>query len=199
MKKAAAVLVLCLMMFFCTSCGKSFRSICALFSAKPRTSPSPVPTRREEKPTYAMVKNAIYAGDADKVRALLTKNPELVKETDNDGNTLLHHGARKADLSVVRQLVSFKSDINAQNKWEFTPLHELARREETNDSKDILIELIECKGDVNARTWYGNTPLDIAQIKGNREVSGILINNGGRRSKHALNLPPLPPDERQDN
>jgi hypothetical protein len=198
MKKALSLLLICLVLLCCTSCGRSLRGFLEMLSARPKETPVPRPTRTEVKPTYQDVKKAIFAADGDRVKMLLEKNPDLISEKDADGNTLLHHAARRPDISVVRALIFCKADINAQNKWDFTPLHELARREETNETKDIVIELCACKVDVNARTWYGNTPLDIAEIKGNREISSILINNGARRNKHVLNLPPLPPDEQQN-
>lgn len=138
------------------------------------------------------IRTAILAGDVYTVDYLLSKNEELAEIEDSDQNTLLHYAAWKGDIRIVKLLIEHKADVNAQNKWGFTVLHDLARREETNEVRDIASLLIRFGAKVNTVTNYGNTPLDIAEIKGHQELIRVLRQNGGKRSKHSLNLPPVP-------
>ena len=68
------------------------------------------------------IHKASEAGDADKVRALLTAKPELVNSHDASDDTPLHIAARKGQLAIVKVLLEFKADLNAANANRVTPL-----------------------------------------------------------------------------
>lgn len=166
-----------------------FLSSCSRPAAKPtpaNTEPRPANTEYEE------IKAAIQSADTYSVEHILMKNPKLVEVEDAEENTLLHMAVWKGDIRIVRLFIEYKTDLNAQNKWGFTALHELARKDETNETKDIANLLILYGAKVNLLTGYGNTPLDIAEIKGRTELIRILRSNGGKRNKHSINLPPVP-------
>ncbi len=180
MKKLSYIFVLVLVMSVCISCSGLNHP------QTPSTGNRPAVSEDQE------IRTAILTGDVYTVDYLLNKNSELAEIEDADENTLLHYAAWKGDIRIVKLLIEHKADVNAQNKWGFTPLHELARREENNEVRDIGSTLILYGAKVNAVTNYGNTPLDIAEIKGRKELIRIYRQNGGKRSKHALNLPPVP-------
>ncbi|GEM_PF-2002240 len=174
------------------SCGGKFKEF--IQSLRPSSGATPLssPQTAPPKPTFPELTKAILEDDVYLVPELLKKEPELVNDKDKDGNSALHYAVWKGDVRIVRAILAYRCDLNTKNKWEFTPLHELVRREETNETKDIALLLISKGAGVNVLTWYGNTPLDIAEIKERTMLIRILKENGGKRGKHALNLPPIP-------
>ncbi|MGV8122321.1 MAG: ankyrin repeat domain-containing protein [Candidatus Xenobiia bacterium LiM19] len=174
------------------SCGGKFKEF--MQSLRPSSGATPLssPQTVQAKPTFAELTKAILEDDVYLVPELLKKEPELVNDKDKDGNSALHYAVWKGDIRLVRAILVYRCDLNTKNKWEFTPLHEVVRREETDDTRNIAILLLSKGAEVNALTWYGNTPLDIAMIKERTELIKVLNQYGGKRGKHALNLPPVP-------
>lgn len=60
-----------------------------------------------------------------------TRNLE-VSTVDQQGDSPLHKAAQNGHLSVVKQLVLCKADVNHQNKKGFTALHEAAEKGSVN-------------------------------------------------------------------
>ena len=92
--------------------------------------------------------------------ALVCNAQEKAKR--NDGDTPLH---RAGNLEVVKLLVAQGADVNAKNKDERTPLHEMLWRERGNASNtlEIVKFLVSNGADVNAQERYGYTPLHLAK------------------------------------
>jgi ankyrin repeat protein len=191
----ASLLTVLICALFCTSCSGLRQFTMSLLQAPPRTpkpgGPSPTPSLSEEE-QFKLIIERIIADDVSTVDQMLKDNPALAKKLDQDENTLLHYAVWIGDTRLVKVILDRGGDINAKNRLNFTPLHDLCRREESNETKDILVLFIEHEAQVNALTQYGNTALDIAEIKGRTECTRIIRHNGGKRSKHALNLPPVP-------
>ena len=68
------------------------------------------------------IHKASETGDADKVRALLTANPQLINSHNAEDDTPLHVAARKGQLAVVKVLLEFNPKLNATNASRLTPL-----------------------------------------------------------------------------
>ena len=64
---------------------------------------------------------AAYSYDADSVREILTRRPELVKCKDRDGRTALHEACTNGDNRTVRELLRFGSDVTAEDQNGETP------------------------------------------------------------------------------
>jgi ankyrin repeat protein len=184
--------VLAIVILSNVSCGGKFRELIQKLRPSSGSTPLSSPQPAQTKPTFGELTKAILEDDLYLVPELLKKEPELVNDKDRDGNSALHYAVWKGDIRIVREILKYRCDLNTKNKWEFTPLHEIVRREETNDTKDIALLLLKKGAEVNALTWYGNTPLDIAMIKERTELIRVLKEYGGKRGKHALNLPPVP-------
>src|SRR5512132_3685078 len=70
------------------------------------------------------IHDAALAGDLEKVRALLKKNPKSVNERNDDGETALH--LAWPSPKVVKLLLDNGADINARDKDGKTPLMDFA-------------------------------------------------------------------------
>ena len=65
---------------------------------------------------------AVQSGDTERVRALLTSEPALVRAKDADGATALHFATEQGNREMVRLLLEHGADINARDdRFHATP------------------------------------------------------------------------------
>jgi ankyrin repeat protein/serine/threonine protein kinase len=92
-----------------------------------------------------------------------TKNKELLEASE------------KGDVEKVKELLKEGANINAKNKFGYTPLHVVADRGHI----EIVKLLIEHGADVNAKdNIFGHTPLHKAAYNGHIEIVKLLIEHG---------------------
>jgi hypothetical protein len=84
----------------------------------------------------------------------------------------LHYAVRDGDLKEVRKLLDKGADVNARDKYGWTPLHEAA----SYGHLDIVKLLVERGADVNARDKDGRTPLDLAKRMKPWDIADFLEN-----------------------
>jgi ankyrin repeat protein len=105
----------------------------------------------------------------------------------SDAATALITASGRADHAAVRLLISAGANVNAQNRWRRTALHEAADAA----SKPIVanaryletIQLLVAAGaDVNARDTSGQTALMIAAGSRSTNVINLLLGSGADRS-----------------
>ena len=58
----------------------------------------------------------------DEIRITITRNPKLLRDKTQTGDTLLHLACNKANLNLVQELLKMKVDVNVQNCDGMTPL-----------------------------------------------------------------------------
>jgi ankyrin repeat protein len=116
---------------------------------------------------------AAKSGDADRVRALLASDAQLIDARDKDDSTPLHCAVWKGHLSVVSTLLNEGADINAVNQndhWGNTPLHAAAHA----NHAAIAQLLIERGANLDARDVNGRTPLDHTAFHKATSVAKLL-------------------------
>jgi ankyrin repeat protein len=95
------------------------------------------------------------------------------------GQTLLYPAVvRNTNIDVLKYLISQGADVNAKDKWGWTPFH---RAVERNTNIDVLECLVSQGADVNAKIEmsYNETPLHLAAEKNpNIDVLKYLISQG---------------------
>ena len=97
-----------------------------------------------------------------------------VNAKDNDGNTLLHHAARRNKSARAEELLKGGADVNAKNKLGNTPLHLAALYGASATAKVLLSEGAK----VNAKGLDGRTPLSYAR---NKYMIDLLRRHGGKK------------------
>jgi ankyrin repeat protein len=89
-------------------------------------------------------------------------------------NKSLFQAARKGDIEQVKSLISKGADVNAKNRWGYTPLYSAL----FNKHKDTMRFLVNNGGDVN-HVPKGDYPLlHYAIWRKDMEFAKLLVNNG---------------------
>ncbi len=124
----------------------------------------------DEKELYRAVK----AGDVEKVREMVSANPQLVHARDGDQSTPLHYAAWKGHAPVVEVLLDAGADIQAHNEnyhWGTTPLHAAAHGNQPQATKALIAR----GADVNALKANGiGTPLAETKVHNATAAAKIL-------------------------
>lgn len=136
----------------------------------------------------AEIHDAIRSGEADQVRSLLKKDPDLVSAPDEHGVFPLHYAAMTGDAEIVKLLISSGAKVNKKIKnGGLTPLHVAV---EMGHIETVRV-LLENGAEVNEKTekslappgegnrsHSGETPLHIAVRTGNLEMVDLLLDKG---------------------
>lgn len=85
------------------------------------------------------------------------------------GKTALHFAASHGDIVIIEQLIRHGFDVIAETLMKLTPLHYAVMQ----DNRAAVRTLIQF-GAENSIDKYGRTPLSIAVLEKNSEVTGIL-------------------------
>lgn len=167
---------------------------------RPATSP-----HVEMSPGEQIVK-AIADNDAAMVRSLLAKTPELIRETDKRGTTLLHYAARvSTDPAVLQALLDAGADLNARDDKDWPPVYcalyhrnkpatEFLLKQKVDaasypDTKTLIENAVRWNADAGAlrillanhhENWVVTSlTLTAARFNDDPEVMRLLLEHGG--------------------
>jgi glyoxylase-like metal-dependent hydrolase (beta-lactamase superfamily II) len=119
--------------------------------------------------------DAVKAGDLDKVRLIVERDPRIVNVPNQNGETILFAAivpGRRAE--IVEYLISKGANVNQMNNFHMAPLHLACRRLPL----EIVRLLVEHGADVNAVSKYQGRPLDMAYERGDEPVIAYLKSKG---------------------
>ncbi|MHC4464183.1 MAG: ankyrin repeat domain-containing protein [Planctomycetota bacterium] len=141
---------------------------------------------------------AAYLGDTAKVMNFIEKGSD-VNTKNQRGLTPLHYAARRGHKEIVEVLLANGADVDARDRTGRTPA-ERALLDGHNEIIELLISngadvyplylavsmrdldkvrrLIRDGADVNKRTQYGTTAIQIAAVAGFRDIAELLIDKG---------------------
>lgn len=85
----------------------------------------------------------------------------------------IHEAAIKADLAMVKRLVKSGLDINIKGEKELTALHLTAYYGQASHIR-VAKWMLANGADVSLEDYKGNTPLDVAKSRGNKEIAKII-------------------------
>lgn len=177
----------------CGSARASLRASAKSAPATPAASRRPVPVPGLSAAEKALVEvrrrrglelyQAVRGRDGSAVHALMLE-PDLVNVNvcDEQHNTPLHLAVALGDVASARAILDHPEvDANRRTRRrEWTPLHVLAARrvpkgESTARQHQLAVVLLQSrKTDANAKTLAGDTPVELAALKGNSEMVRIL-------------------------
>ena len=128
--------------------------------------------------TYQIHKNRTFNISIDynvqSLYQILIKNPKLINEKDNKGETLLSYAIER-DRNDIFDLILTSPilDLNYQNKEGNSYLHIAIQFER----EKMIKSLIEKGINLNIQNNDGNTPLHIAHFIGNKKIINLLNDN----------------------
>jgi ankyrin repeat protein len=108
---------------------------------------------------------------------------------DEDGRTPLMHAILddKADLALIKLLITRGADVNAADREQWTPLHFAAR-----DGKSAVVQaLLDAGASIDAPNNFGNTPLWelVMGPKTDAQMIKTLLQHGadpGKKNKNGV-------------
>lgn len=151
---------------------------------------------------------AAVVGDLERVKELLRLEPGSVNATDEYGFTPLHGVAGEYQLEMAEYLIGKGANVGSRNDTGITPLHlsaypdmvellvnngaDLEAREggggtplhiaaEHPEGFDVMQKMLEMGAAVNAKDDSGQTALDTAIARDERDKIKLLITHGGKR------------------
>lgn len=121
---------------------------------------------------------AAALGETERVREILTADPQLTNTYSHDGWTPLHLAAFFGHAGTALYLLGEGADVRAvsHNRMANTPLHATLASRRT----DIARLLLQAGADVTAVDPAGWTPLHHATYNGDEEMVPLLLQRGAR-------------------
>ena len=120
----------------------------------------------------AELANAVWLGDLEQVKILISKNPHLINAQVNDANeTALFLATMQRYTSIAKFLIRNGAEVNAQDPYGDTPLHWAA----TSNSPKIIKELVRAGAIINTKNRENCTPLHEAADCGSDNAIKTLI------------------------
>jgi ankyrin repeat protein len=115
--------------------------------------------------TASEIFDTVKKGDITKVTEIIKKNPKVVNEKNDEGETPLFIAAEEGNSAVAELLISRGADVNSKNNEGETPLFVAA--EEGNRA---VVELLISRGaDVNIKNNEGKTVITEVKEESSQE------------------------------
>jgi len=126
----------------------------------------------------ASLHDAVSAGDAERVRALLAAGADC-NERNGDGATALMLAAHAGRLDLVKTLIAAGADVNATDERGWGALMKAAYNADLDRGfADVAQVLIDAGANVEAPIGYGVRPLMLAAGYGETAVVETLLRAG---------------------
>jgi len=118
---------------------------------------------------------AVKAGDLERVRQIVDRDPGMVNIPNERGETILFGAVMQGRPEIVAYLVSKGADVSRMNNFHMAPLHLACRR---GPDLEIVRLLVENGADVSAVSKYQGRPLDMAYESANEPLIRYLVSEG---------------------
>ncbi len=120
---------------------------------------------------------AAYLGDVATTKRLIEAGADVNLRDDLD-YTALHYAARQGQAEVAELLIANGADVHAIDKYGYAPLHLAINHVE------VTKVLLDHSANLNAGDWSGETALEKAIVRGDKEVVSLLLARGADIDLH---------------
>lgn len=121
--------------------------------------------------SWSAAEAAVRAGDAARLRELLSSEPELVSQANSQGRTLLHNAAFAGQIEIVRLLVEHGAPLSTQEKANgATPLHFAVY----GGHREVIRILVAGGADLAVKDGRSMTPEGMAAVTGKSDLIELL-------------------------
>ena len=107
-------------------------------------------------------------------RALLIKQPSIINDEDESGNSALHLSALNGHHKIIDLLIDYGASVDPRNSVMWTPLDCAAAKGHTN----CIRQLLERDAPIDPMDLASITPLHLASKEGHSEVVKLLLEKG---------------------
>ena len=122
--------------------------------------------------------------DMEGVRAIISKNKDILNNKDSEGNYMLNVAVLGGNIEIVKYLVSQGADINIKDSAGKPPLQIAIHEGKVELIKYFLSE----KADVNMKDYFNETSLHKATHKGEIEIVKLIVSHGAHlNTKNNIN------------
>ena len=143
-----------------------------------------VPTfaREQERKQALELHQAIFDGDIEKVKSLLSSGVDI-NSLNRENWTPLHTAINQKNIEIVQLLLDRDANLNLISSQGETPLHFAVK----SGQKDI-VELLIAKGaDVNIVSMMGENALSLSRKGGYTEITELLLKHGAKEPSEVMN------------
>lgn len=116
-------------------------------------------------------------GSLEAARTLIRRDAQLEARDGRNGFTALHWAAERYRPAIARALIAAGAKVNAENKWQQTPLWVAAWQAEQANT-EIAHILVAAGADIARTDHKHNTPLIMAARAGHRPMIDYLLELG---------------------
>ena len=120
------------------------------------------------------IHDAVARKDAICVKAMLERNPALVRAVDGKNKTAFHTAVTYQKMEVMPLLLEYGADINATDITGMTPLHVAGMLGRSEEAAWLLAH----GADPLIEDEYGDTPLHTAVVFGHGQIIKLLVEKG---------------------
>lgn len=122
-------------------------------------------------------------GSLSVAKLLISRRALLEARDARNGFTALHWSAQNYHPAIARALIAAGAKVNAENKWQQTPLWVSAWQPEQGNT-EIAHILTAAGADVTRADHRHNTPLIMAARSGHRPMIAYLLDQGAAIDAH---------------
>jgi ankyrin repeat protein len=127
---------------------------------------------------------AAWYGYSGIVATLLDYGADVNAADHTSGRRALHEAAEHGHVETVKILLGRGAEVDARDKWTWTPLHRAA----TQGGWRVVEVLLQHGADVNAKTSGGEGPLDLACQIGQLATIPLLLQHGADIKNEAWDI-----------